>query len=378
MREITGALIADRLTREGMDVVVLDRRDVATGSTAATTALLEYDLDVPISELARRFGVAHAAAIYRAAARALEDLCMVIQGLPERCGFSRRPTLKLASRRQDLSGLRRDLDLLCSNDLPAAVLNAAELESVYGLVAPGALRLPAGAQVDPYRLAHALLHRARAGGARIYDRTTLVDLLPADGWRRGMELRTDDGVSLQAEALVLAIGYEALEGLPCLAQLRATYAFVTEPIEVPLPWKEPALVWETADPYFYLRQTDDGRILCGGEDDSFSTLSRRDKRLPLKVSRLLKRLGKTWPGVAVEVAYCWAGTFGETDDGLPFIGQLGRWRNTWLAACLGGNGITFGAMAANIVAEGLQGRAHPDTDIVSPARLTRARLPNSE
>ena len=35
---ITGALVANRLVGEGVDVVLLDKRDIATGSTAASTA----------------------------------------------------------------------------------------------------------------------------------------------------------------------------------------------------------------------------------------------------------------------------------------------------------------------------------------------------
>ena len=42
---ITGAFAAEALTAAGLDVVVLDKRDVGTGSTSASTALLQYKLD---------------------------------------------------------------------------------------------------------------------------------------------------------------------------------------------------------------------------------------------------------------------------------------------------------------------------------------------
>src|ERR1700753_4346639 len=51
---ITGALIARRLAAEHLDVIVVDERDIAWGSTAASTALLQYEIDTHMTELARR------------------------------------------------------------------------------------------------------------------------------------------------------------------------------------------------------------------------------------------------------------------------------------------------------------------------------------
>ena len=48
---ITGVLVADALVATGKRIVILDSRDVALGSTAATTALLQYEIDTPLTEL---------------------------------------------------------------------------------------------------------------------------------------------------------------------------------------------------------------------------------------------------------------------------------------------------------------------------------------
>jgi glycine/D-amino acid oxidase-like deaminating enzyme len=42
---ISGALVANQLCRAGYKVVVVDRRHVGLGSTAASTALLQYEID---------------------------------------------------------------------------------------------------------------------------------------------------------------------------------------------------------------------------------------------------------------------------------------------------------------------------------------------
>src|SRR3954471_16046135 len=51
---ITGALVADALVRTGRRIVMLDARDVALGSSAATTALLQYEIDTHLVDLTQR------------------------------------------------------------------------------------------------------------------------------------------------------------------------------------------------------------------------------------------------------------------------------------------------------------------------------------
>jgi choline dehydrogenase-like flavoprotein len=47
---ITGAAIAHELTLAGCAVVVLDRRDIGTGSTSGSTSLLQYEIDVSLTD----------------------------------------------------------------------------------------------------------------------------------------------------------------------------------------------------------------------------------------------------------------------------------------------------------------------------------------
>jgi glycine/D-amino acid oxidase-like deaminating enzyme len=58
---ITGSVIAEFLS-ERHRVVVVDRRDPAKGSTVASTALVEYEIDTPLTHLSRaiRPGAGHA------------------------------------------------------------------------------------------------------------------------------------------------------------------------------------------------------------------------------------------------------------------------------------------------------------------------------
>src|SRR5687768_8320197 len=53
---ISGALTAYYLSKEGCDVVVLDKRSIGMGSTCASTSILQYEVDTPLFELAEKVG----------------------------------------------------------------------------------------------------------------------------------------------------------------------------------------------------------------------------------------------------------------------------------------------------------------------------------
>ncbi|MGY3696294.1 glycine/D-amino acid oxidase-like deaminating enzyme [Bradyrhizobium sp. USDA 3240] len=51
---ITGSLVAERLTRQGLNVVIVDRERPGRGSTVASTAMLLWEIDRPLVELTAR------------------------------------------------------------------------------------------------------------------------------------------------------------------------------------------------------------------------------------------------------------------------------------------------------------------------------------
>lgn len=62
---ITGTQIADELAAHGHDVVVLDPRDICWGSTSASTALLQYEIDTHATDLAKFYDEAVALLAYQ-------------------------------------------------------------------------------------------------------------------------------------------------------------------------------------------------------------------------------------------------------------------------------------------------------------------------
>lgn len=357
---VTGALVADALSEAGLAVVVLDRRAPACGSTAASTSLLSYEIDVGLVELAEMIGEESAARAYRLSVGAVDDLAALAGSLPQPVGFAHCPSICLATQRRDSKGLEQEAALRQRHGLNAEYWRAERVEQTYGFPSHGALYTQTAGLLDPVRFTRALLERAQQRGAVLVSRTPARDVRQEGN---GLTVVTDRGET-RARWVVYAMGYEMPASLrEGMVKLHTTYALVTEPLEDFGPWKGECMVWETGRPYFYMRPTEDGRVMIGGADTPFKDAAWRDRLMPGRTKRLEQCLEKWLPTVATQTAFVWAGTFGETHDGLPYIGPMPGCPQALYALGYGANGITFGAIAARIVSDLCLGRPNDDAEL---------------
>lgn len=67
----------------------------------------------------------------------------------------------------------------------------------------------------------------------------------------------------------------------------------------------------------------------------------------------------------METAYAWAGTFGETEDGLAYIGEHRRHPLCYFALGFGGNGISYSMIASESLRAHFRGRSHRYAEVFS-------------
>jgi glycine/D-amino acid oxidase-like deaminating enzyme len=357
---ITGALVADALLQAGRKVAVFDRRGLGRGSTPASTALLQFEIDTPLTELVRKVGRDRAARAWWRSAQAVPALAARVADLGLRCGFRMRPTLYLPGNLLDAAGLRREAAARERIGLRSWFIDRAAIKARTGLSQPAAIWSEGAAAVDPRRLVSGLWQSALARGAVAY---APVDIVGIDAGRRGVTLACDSGARVNARHLVLATGYETPKPIrPRWLSVHTTWAIATRP-QPRAMWPTQALIWQAADPYLYLRTTPDGRIVIGGEDEEFADDARRDALLPRKTARLRRRLAGLLPDAHNDAAFAWAGCFGSSSTGLPAIGPVPGAPRVLAALGYGGNGITFSMIAAQLIQRAASGLSDPDSEI---------------
>jgi glycine/D-amino acid oxidase-like deaminating enzyme len=360
---ITGALMAWYLAKAGVNCAVFDRRHIGMGSTCASTSLLQYEIDTPLFELVEKVGKKNAVRSYQLCIEAINKLEKIAQDLNLTKDFQRKSSFYYASRKKDVPDqIEKEYKIRRENGIEVELWNRKDIAENFPFRSEAAIFSPKdAAQTDAYQLTHALFQDAIKSGAKVFDKTEIKEIRHE---KRNISLQTADGFTIKAKKLIIACGYESVNYLPVtLVRLHSTYALASEPLPDDKIWYKNCLIWETARPYLYMRTTSDNRIIVGGKDETFYSPRKRDKLLKRKTGEIVDSFARKFPEIELYPDYSWAGTFGETEDGLPYIGKIKQLPNTIFALGFGGNGITFSQIAAKIVRDEAVGKSNKDAKI---------------
>jgi glycine/D-amino acid oxidase-like deaminating enzyme len=131
-------------------------------------------------------------------------------------------------------------------------------------------------------------------------------------------------------------------------------------------------VWDAKRPYHYARWTPDHRLLLGGGDRLVRTRQRSRPKLAAARRELRAYFEAQLPALArIEMPFAWEGLFAMTPDSLPYIGPHRRYPRHWFALGYGGNGMTFGFLAARLLLERWQGTSARDQALFEFGRVRR-------
>ncbi|MFT3701319.1 MAG: FAD-dependent oxidoreductase [Agriterribacter sp.] len=357
---ITGALAAWHLCEAGIETMIVDKRHIGMGSTAASTAMLQYEIDTPLYKLTELVGKKNAEQSYLACHQSIIDLKEIAHSLPHKGAFKYRPSLQFASIKKDLPDLRKELYARKKIGIDLQWMDEKELKDSFNIHKSGALFSETAAEIDPYGFTHALLDTAGKKGLQVFDHTEIVKIVHR---KRSVHLTSKEGKTISAKYIIIACGYESQLYIPKkVQQLHATYAIVSEPFQEKELWYKNSLIWETATPYLYCRTTNDNRIMVGGQDDDKGPVA-RDAALAEKARLLEKKFQTLFPSIDFKTDFKWAGSFASTKDGLPYIGSIRQHPRTFFALGLGGNGITFSVIAAQMIRDAIKGKTNSFTNI---------------
>jgi glycine/D-amino acid oxidase-like deaminating enzyme len=362
---ISGALIAESLSDAGLGVVVVDRRGAIRGSTVASTSLIQYELDKPLSKLAASAGRSNAERMWRRSRLAVDALRERTRQLGIRADQVNRDSLYLSGNVLDRAALRREADARRRAGFNTTFLEEREVQARYGLRGRSALLSYDNFSADPRRLAAGFLRVAIARGACLY---APVEIDGVHATRGIVEASTAHGPAIRCKALVYATGYEMPKSVSGKRhRIFSTFAIATRPQPRAL-WPSRCFIWEASDPYLYMRVSQDHRVICGGEDEKFSDEQARDALLPAKKVAIERKLKAMFPRLDTRAEFAWSGSFGHSTTHMPTIGPIPGLPNCYVAMGYGGNGITFSMMAAQVLRGLITGVGDPDTDLVSVRR----------
>ncbi|MFC3800339.1 NAD(P)/FAD-dependent oxidoreductase [Cohnella sp. GCM10012308] len=369
---LTGTLVGSALAAAGLSVVLIDEGQIGSGSSAASTGLLQYSNDIMLTDLLSQLGDNRAVQFYSACKSAVERLCQLAETLPEDVAFKRRSSLYFASSAADVPKLKKEYETLRANGFSVDWLEEADIRAIFPFAKPAAIVTNGDGEVNPHRMAIRLAEQAEGRGARVYERTALRSV---EGPKGDLLCHTSGG-TIKASSVIYAVGYQPeIAGVGGLGvKLARTYAIATRIVPSLADWHQRWLLWETARPYLYARTTRDSRIVFGGFDEDIRMPVTSQSDLDKNAKQLLEEARKLFPELSLETEFAWNATFGESNDNLPWIGEDPERPGRYAALGYGGNGAVYSMLASEVLLDAVQGIAHPLDDLVG-LRNRRTGLP---
>ncbi len=358
---ISGALIADALMNNKRRIAIIDRRAPVLGSSMASTAMIQHEIDVPLFKLSKHMQKTDAERVWLRSAKAVDALITRVHELGISCHMQRKKTLYLAGNAYGLRALKAEAEARRSIDLKADFLDANQLKTQFQIDRTAGIVSDVSASANPAQLTAGLLRSAASRGAEIIQNTEITDFISLND---KVVLATSTGALLTASHAIFCTGYEFLKALAHKEhRIISTWAIATNTHANPPSWLHDFLVWEASDPYLYFRMADNGRIIAGGEDEDSGDAYKDEEKLKIKSQNIIEKIRSLTGFTLGKPAHSWAAAFGSTTLGIPMIGELPKFPNVYAAMGYGGNGITFSKIAAEIIASQLNGKDDPDAKL---------------
>jgi glycine/D-amino acid oxidase-like deaminating enzyme/nitrite reductase/ring-hydroxylating ferredoxin subunit len=365
---IAGLSAAYELACRGRSVLVLEDGGIASGETGRTTAHLATAIDDRYALIERVHGVpsaglageSHAAAIAR-----IEAICEA-EGIG--CDLERVDGYLIPASGQTADFLARERDA-------AVAAGLREVELLDRIPEPGfpagpCIRFPRQAQFHPLKYAAGLASAIVRRGGRIHGGTRVTDVTDGEPVR----VETAHGAAVLATDAVVATNTPFNDRF-AIHTKQAPYRTYVLAARIPRDRVAHALLWDTGDPYHYVRvapapegagESSYDYLLVGGEDHK---TGQEPGTADDRFGRLEQWMRTHFP-TAGSVDYRWSGQVLEPVDGVAFIGRNPGDRHTYVHTGDSGMGMTHGVLGGILNADLILGRANPWAPLYDPGRRT--------
>jgi glycine/D-amino acid oxidase-like deaminating enzyme/nitrite reductase/ring-hydroxylating ferredoxin subunit len=355
---IAGLTTAYLLTKAGKKVVVIDDGAIGGGETCRTTAHLSNAIDDRIYRIEKWHGEEKARLAVDAHTSAIGEIERIVETEKIDCDFLRVDGFLIEAEDSE-DDLQKELE--AAHRAGFAEVEFVERAPVRDFDTGKCLRFPRQGQFHILKYLSGLEKAIEQNGGRIFSNTRAVEWKGEDA----PEVKTASGQTIRARSIVLATNYPIMSKM--FAKLPAYRTYVIG-ARIPKDSVEKCLIWDTADPYIYVRtQPEDETdvLIVGGEDHRTGQDDNADEHF----GKLWQWTQKRFP-FAKEILYKWSGQFLETHDGLAFIGRFSSNEpNVFLITGDSGQGMTHGTIGGMLVSDLILGRENPWTEVFEPSRI---------
>jgi glycine/D-amino acid oxidase-like deaminating enzyme len=354
---LTGSATAYACAAAGMRPLLIEADRIGSGSAGRSAGLLLPDPGVSFKTLAGAHGLRVARKVFEGYRKAAFDGAATLRRLNIRCDLAGCEDLLVAIRGGEKE-LRREHDARDAAGLEARWMAAPSARKLLALDAVGAIRLGAGFSLDPYRACLGLAAAAKSRGALLFERSPVKKI---QFGRKQVVVSLDSGV-VNAETVIITTGVATAEFKPLRRHFtrRETYLVLTEPLPASMRKQlgaDTVTFRDTASPRHRVRRTRDGRLVIAGADCDESPARQREALRVQRTGQLMYELLIAYPAISgLRPEYGWEMQYGETADGLMYIGPHRNYPRHLFALGSSGDTLAGAFLAARVLARAARGK----------------------
>ncbi len=365
---ITGAITAYYLAKEGADVIVVEKNIIGYGETLASSAIIEAQMDLDILKLEKFIGSNHSKKIYKMAYNAIDEIENINDTIGEDLGFERKDLIYFTNKFMQKSQMQREYENRKKLGNELLFLDSHDIIDMQN----GILTKGASAVLNPYMFTQSVFeYLNRMPNVRIFENTNIEDIISSYD---SVKCITNNNFKILSDSLILTSGMDALRYIGNVPlEVSKTYTVITKPIKNYDELNLNFTARDSSDPHHYIRFTNTGRLIFGGEDtrindrfydEKYSNMVANDryKKLKLSFEKILYGIDKTSIEYASNASIC------NTKDSLPIVDEIPDMPNCFCNIGFGTNGIIHSVIGANMLKNAIKGFYTKDMNIFKITR----------
>lgn len=363
---LSGCTAAYTCAAAGLNTVLLEANRIGLGQSGRSTGLLLPEPGPSFRAVAAAHGVRWARQAFEAWRRGSLDGAALLRRLGIRCGLAGQDALTIAWR-EDERGLRREYDARVAAGVDVTWLARKPLQKAALADAPAGMKVRDAYAIDPYCAAVGLAQAAVKRKARLFEHSAARKVTFT---RKDAEVITTDA-RFRTKHVIVTTGMATLEfrQLRRHFKRREAYLVLTEPMPAAMRkavGPRVATIADTQAPHHRILWTADDRILLGGADRDELPAAKREAARVQRTGQLMYELSTMYPAISgLKPEYGWDLPYGETADGLMYIGPHRNYPHHLFALGRGGDSVTGAFVAARILLRAIQGAPDKADDVFS-------------
>ncbi len=339
---IAGLSSAYEAARFGARVIVIDRGDISGGMTARTTAHLVSEIDDRYFDLIKVVGEENARLYYDSQVAAISRIEQVCEDEGIDADFTRLPGYLVPADATYQSEIAQEYDACKALGVEVEWSDTAPYPLPDGA---RALKFPNQGRFHPLKYCAGLTLAIQKRGGKLFSHTAYVG---HEELGDGVIVRTERGTQIRAGTALFATNVPVNDKVKVHTKQVPMRTYVVAG-RVPRGSVEDALVWDTLQPYHYVRLQPAGEgedwLIVGGEDHRSGTANDMEDRF----EKLEKWACDRFPPFE-GAEHRWSGQVMEPVDFLPYSGRDGSER-IFVHSGDSGQGMTNGvAGSLNFIA----------------------------